>query len=93
MPADLPFVLNARTLANGLNFTLRTDIGDVDLMSEIAGVGGYDQMIGAAEAHELYGHAVHVISLKDLERAQVAAGRPKDLLDVEGIRELLRLRG
>jgi hypothetical protein len=40
-PPDLPFVLDARTLRSGLNFTLRTDAGDLDLFGELAGVGTY----------------------------------------------------
>jgi len=40
-PADLPFILNAETLRSGLNFMLRTDVGDLDLFGEVLGVGGY----------------------------------------------------
>ena len=43
-PADLPFVLDARTLRSGLNFTLETTAGDLDLLGEVTGVGGYDQI-------------------------------------------------
>jgi hypothetical protein len=39
IPEDTPFVLDARTLAQGMNFTLQTDLGDLDLMGEISGVG------------------------------------------------------
>jgi hypothetical protein len=43
MPPGLPFVLDHRTLANGLNFTLVTTLGDIDLLGEITG-GGFDDM-------------------------------------------------
>src|SRR5437773_933457 len=42
-PEGLPFLLDAQTLRNGLNFTFQTDIGPIDLLGEVAGVGGYDQ--------------------------------------------------
>ena len=38
-PPGLPFVWDASTLANGLNFTLTTTLGDVDLLGEVIGVG------------------------------------------------------
>lgn len=41
-----PFVLDERTLKQGLNFTLTTDLGDLDLLGEIAGGGGYDVLRG-----------------------------------------------
>jgi hypothetical protein len=89
-PADLPFVLDAATLRSGLNFTLRTDAGDLDLFGEVAGVGGYAEASDGATHAELFGRRVLVMSLRVLERAKRAAGRAKDLLDLEAIRELLR---
>jgi len=35
-PKDLPFRLDAKTIAAGLNFTLVTDLGDIDLLGEVA---------------------------------------------------------
>lgn len=40
-PEDLPFRLDEETLKRGLNFTLTTDPGDIDLLGEVAGVGAY----------------------------------------------------
>src|SRR5262249_38657757 len=84
-PADLPFVLDAETLRSGLNFTLRTDLGDLDLFGELLGVGGYLEVAGDADEVVLYGHRVRIINLELLERAKRAAGRAKDLLDLEAI--------
>jgi hypothetical protein len=39
VPASLPFRLDKDTLRGGLNFTLTTDVGDIDLMVMIAAVG------------------------------------------------------
>jgi hypothetical protein len=89
-PADLPFILNAETLRSGLNFTLRTDVGDLDLFGEVLGVGGYLEVARQAEEIALYGHRVRIMNLELLERAKRAAGRAKDLLDLEAIRELRR---
>lgn len=87
-PPDLPFVWDERTLRGGLNFTLTTDLGDIDLLGEVAGLGNYgDMALGAIEA-DLYGTPVKVLSLEDLIRSKAAAGRAKDLIDLEALRLL-----
>jgi hypothetical protein len=45
-PADLPFVLDAATLKAGLNFTLTTASGDLDLKGELTGLGDYENQMG-----------------------------------------------
>lgn len=91
-PKDLPFVFDVRTVRSGLNFTLETEAGDLDLLGEVTGVGGYEQMIGDSLPLQLYGRRVPVISLTLLERAKRAAGRAKDLPDLEAIRAIKRGR-
>jgi hypothetical protein len=89
-PPELPFFFDARTLRSGLNFTLTTSAGDLDLLGEVTGVGGYEQcMIGAIRV-ALFGIDVSIMSLDVLERAKRAAGRAKDLLDLAEIAELRR---
>ena len=43
-PPGLPFRWDAATLERGLNFTLTTSLGDLDLLGEITGGGGYEDM-------------------------------------------------
>jgi hypothetical protein len=90
-PPELPFFFDERALRNGLNFTLVTDAGEIDLLGEVTGIGGFEDLVAGAVVHELYGIPVRVIGLADLERAKVAAGRAKDLLDLEAIRALRKL--
>lgn len=54
-PPEIPFILDAPTLLRGMNFTLTTDIGDLDLLGEISGVGQYPKVSADAEAISLYG--------------------------------------
>lgn len=68
----------------------RTDAGTLDLFDELAGVGGYGEAARDAEIVEPFGRRVAVVSLDVLERAKRAAGRAKDLLDLEAIRVLRR---
>lgn len=87
-PEGLPFRVDAPTLKAGMNFTLSTDAGDLDLLGELSGVGGYDRLIAGAETFDLYGHGVRVMGLDDLIRAKESAGRRKDFLHLEELREI-----
>ena len=78
-PPGLPFCFDAATLAAGLNFTLTTDIGDLDLLGEIIGGGTYDDLLPDTIAIDVFGFSCRCLSLDALIRVKRAAGRPKDL--------------
>lgn len=86
----VPFVLDAETLKSGLNFTFTTDIGDLDLLEEVRGIGQYEDVIVGAVMVDLFGHRFAVIDIGKLIVAKRAAGRPKDLIaipELEAIQE------
>lgn len=87
-PPELPFFWDVQTLRNGLNFTLTTTIGDIDVLGEITGLGGYGEIALRSETIELYGANIRILSLADLIRSKAAAGRAKDLVDLEALRKL-----
>jgi hypothetical protein len=91
-PVDLPFVLDARTLRGGLNFTLTTEGGDLDLLGEVTGLGDYEAVKAHAEEVELYGYRVWVLTLRGLIISKQAAGRPKDLRLLPELQALQALR-
>ena len=82
VPGDLPFVLDEASLRNGLNFTLDTDLGPLDLLGEVPGLGTFDHVDAASTELEIEGTKLLVLTLEGLERAKRAAGRPKDLVDL-----------
>lgn len=88
-PAGLPFRLDTATLARGLNFTLTTTLGDIDLLGEIVGGGGYAALMADTAMIEVYGIQCRCLTLDRLIQVKRAAGRPKDL---EAIAELEALR-
>jgi hypothetical protein len=88
-PPGLPFEWSTTTLRGGLNFTLTTSLGDLDLLGEIAGGGSYDQLLPHTVALDLFGHPCRCLDLEWLLRTKRAAGRPRDL---EAIAELEALR-
>ena len=83
---------DARTLASGLNFTLTTDVGDVDILGEITGLGGFDEALASSTELDIAGTPTRVLTLDGLERTKRASGRAKDLLDLAEIGEI-RKRG
>ncbi len=87
-PAELPFFFDERTLRSGLNFTLVTDAGELDLLGEATGLGGYDAIKPLSTVLTLFGFDVQVLGLDGLERSKRAVGRVKDLLDLELIAAL-----
>ncbi len=88
-PAGLPFRLDEPTLAAGLNFTLTTSAGDIDLLGEIVGAGSYEALIPHTIEVDLFGLRCRCLDLPTLIKAKIAAGRPKDLEAIAELRALL----
>ena len=88
-PAGLPFTFDAATLERGLNFTLTTDAGWVDLLGEITGGGTYAQLLPHTIAVTLFGRDSRVLDLPHLIAVKRASGRPKDLEAIAELEALL----
>jgi len=89
-PKELPFIWDASTLGNASVFTLDTSIGDIDLLSEVKGLGTYADVLASSEKFDLWGFSVNVLSIDGLIAAKRAAGREKDtpgLKHLEAIKE------
>jgi hypothetical protein len=78
-PPGLPFEWSTRTLRQGLNVTLTTSRGDLDLLGEIAGGGGYENLLPHTLEVDLFGRSHRCLDLPTLIRTKRAAGRPRDL--------------
>jgi predicted nucleotidyltransferase len=89
-PPGLPFRFDVETLRKGLNFTLITTAGAIDLLGEVAGLGGYREANEHSFEVKLFGATTRVLDLEALIRAKRAAGRPRDLeviAELEAIRD------
>lgn len=78
-PLGLPFRFDLATISSGLNFTLRTSIGDLDLLGEVVGGGDFERLVTHSETIQLFGNDMQCVTLAKLIELKRAAGRPKDL--------------
>ena len=77
-PEGLPYIFDWTTLQHGTNFTFETSMGDVDLLGEVKGVGGYDDLVPQSIRVDFDGYSAYLLSIPALIIAKKAAGRPKD---------------
>jgi hypothetical protein len=91
-PPGLPFVWDERTIRNGLNFTLTTQLGDLDVLGEVVGGGSYSDLLPHCVEIEAFGVTVKCVDLPTLIQLKRAAGRPKDLESLAELEALLRER-
>jgi hypothetical protein len=59
------------------NVYLQTDLGPLDVMSSITGIGDFESVRNHAVPFELFGRRVYVMSVEDLIKAKEALGRHK----------------
>lgn len=94
LPPGLPFIFDEATLRNSAVLTLDTDLGPVNLLAEVAGLGSFDQVAADAIEVEAFGRTVRTLDLESLIKSKKAAGREKDLAavpELESLRESNRL--
>jgi hypothetical protein len=91
-PPGLPFRFDVSTIQAGLNFTLSTDLGDIDFLGEVPGVGGYPAVFSQSEERTIFGLTIRVLSLDGLIAAKKAAGRAKDRIHLLELEELKKMR-
>lgn len=91
-PPGLPFRWDEATIRRGLNFTLTTSLGAVDLLGEIAGGRSYEDLLPYAEPVTLFGVECLCLGLERLIHVKRAAGRPKDLEAIAELEAILEER-
>lgn len=81
--ADLPFLADARSLANGANFTFVTEFGMFDILGDLEGIRSYEDLRRDARVLEIEGFPIRVASIGHLISMKRAANRTKDKLMLE----------
>ncbi|HET8673225.1 MAG TPA: DUF6036 family nucleotidyltransferase [Thermoleophilaceae bacterium] len=88
---DVPFVADARTLRRVELLTLNTAAGELDLLAHPAGAPDYEALRRRALRVDVGGFDVLIASIEDLIQMKQAAGRTKDLADIEELDAIRRL--
>jgi hypothetical protein len=88
-PPGLPFRWERETILRGLNFTLTTIPGPVDVLGEITLGGDYEHLLPYAEPMQVFGHECLCLGLKRLIEVKRAAGRPKDFDAIAELQAIL----
>lgn len=83
------FLEEPKDISKLRNIYLETDIGILDILSEVTGIGGFEQVKANSVEIELFGYQCKVISAKALIEAKMKMGRPKDQLVVAELKALL----
>ncbi len=92
-PADVPFLWDEATLRNGTIFALQTDIGEIDLLAEVTGLGTFDDVKKHAITVEAFERQFLTLDLPGLIQAKRASGREKDLAALPELESLLEAGG
>jgi hypothetical protein len=90
LPSGLPFVWDATALHNGTIFTLTTDLGAIDLLAEVTGIGDFEQVKQRSVLVPAFDRNIWTLDLPALIQSKRAAGRDKDralLPELEGLLE------
>ena len=93
VPPGLPFRWDERTIQAGLNFTLTTSLGDLDLLGEVAGGGFYEQLLPFTQELDTFGVQMPFRDIGETHPTPARRGaRPKDLEAIAELQALLEER-
>ena len=87
-PQKLSFLTNPDVGVPVQNLYLETEIGTVDIVSSVLGVGDFARVRAGSMELQVFGRRCRVISLDDLIRAKEALGREKDQLAAKEMRAI-----
>jgi hypothetical protein len=75
----------AAEIASGEQVAIETGLGHLDVVQGLAGVPDYSELRSRTSEAEVLGVKVAICSPEDLRSMKLAAGRPRDLVDLEDL--------
>ena len=91
-PGRRPLALTASNAREFKNLYLDTDLGPIDCLGEIQGLGGYEQVLRASVAIEIESRRLRILALDALIVAKEAMNRARDREAVRQLKAVRRLR-
>jgi hypothetical protein len=89
-PNHKPFAVDSNTAKGWKNINLQTDLGPLDVLGEVPGVGSYSQVRHRTRTVRLPFGPCRILDLDALIVAKTTAGRPRDkeaVVQLRAIRE------
>lgn len=90
--APISFLEQPKDLSQVKNIYLKTNLGILDIMSELPPVGDFKVIKKNSIEINLYGHICRVISIEDLIRIKETMTRPKDKETLEHLKKIQKLK-
>lgn len=87
-PQKLPLALVKGQCSALRNLYLKTDWGIVDCISEVLGVGSYDEVLKNSQIIEIPGGRCRVLDIDTLIRAKEAMNRRHDIITADMLRAI-----
>lgn len=84
----LPLELTDELCSRLKNLNLVTDLGILDCLSEVAGLGNFDAVLRHSELKDFPFGSVYILKIDALIQAKQAVGRPHDLITVVQLRAI-----
>lgn len=92
-PNKLPFQHDKEALQQFKNLYLRTDLGILDCLGEVTGIGTYAEVEKHSQFIDIQGRPCRLLKLDQLIAAKQALARPRDLEAVRQLAEIKRMHG
>ena len=87
---DMPLQLTPAQCAGLKNLYLKTDLGVVDCLSEVLGVGNFDAVLKHSVEVELPVGKCRIIDIETLIHAKEAMNRDHDRITVKHLKEIIK---
>ena len=87
---DMPLQLTPAQCAGLKNLYLKTDLGVVDCLGEVLGVGNFDAVLKNSIEVELPVGKCRIIDIETLIRAKEAMNRDHDRITVKHLKEIIK---
>jgi hypothetical protein len=87
---DMPLQLTPAQSAGLKNLYLKTDLGVVDCLGEVLGVGNFDAVLKHSVEVELPVGKCRIIDIETLIRAKEAMNRDHDRITVKHLKEIIK---
>jgi hypothetical protein len=87
-PDKLPVTDDVSHLRGVKNLYLDTDLGTIDIMNEVPGVGLYAQVVSRTDGFIIAGVECRVLNLDTLILSKALAGRDKDIYGVRHLKAI-----